>query len=198
MIAYDDVSLTYDDAPVLEGFSLHIEAGAHVALMGPSGCGKSSALDLAAGLLEPTSGTVQVGAKRLAYAFQEPRLLPWLTAAENINAVLSDGLETMPQALEWLAAVGLSDAAEKRPDELSGGMRQRVNLARALAYDGDVLLLDEPLEGLDKPLREEMLALLSRCAEGKTLLLATHDPAQARALECRVLRYQSKAFAAER
>ncbi|MCD7844613.1 MAG: ATP-binding cassette domain-containing protein [Oscillospiraceae bacterium] len=197
MIFYDAVTLAYDGTPVLEGFTLHIAPGAHIALMGPSGCGKSSALNLAAGLLAPSSGAVRVEAKRLAYVFQEPRLLPWLTAAENVNAVLSDRPETMPKALEWLAAAGLEGAAEKRPAELSGGMRQRVNLARALAYDGDALLLDEPLEGLDKPLQEEMLSLLRRCTEGKTLLLATHDPAQAQALDCRILKYQDKAFVSE-
>ncbi|MCD7749443.1 MAG: ABC transporter ATP-binding protein [Oscillospiraceae bacterium] len=197
MIYYDSVTLTYDGAPVLEDFSLHIAPGAHIALMGRSGCGKSSALNLAAGLLTPSAGSVRVEAKRLAYVFQEPRLLPWLTAAENMNAVLSDKPETMPRALEWLAAVGLADAAGKYPAELSGGMRQRVNLARALAYDGDALLLDEPLEGLDKPLQAEMLSLLRRCTEGKTLLLATHDHAQAQALDCRILKYQDKAFVSE-
>ncbi|MCD8322522.1 MAG: ATP-binding cassette domain-containing protein [Oscillospiraceae bacterium] len=197
MIYYDSVTLTYDGAPVLEDFSLHIAPGAHIALMGRSGCGKSSALNLAAGLLTPSVGAVRVEAKRLAYVFQEPRLLPWLTAAENINAVLSDKLDTMPKALEWLAAVGLADAAGKYPAELSGGMRQRVNLARALACDGDALLLDEPLEGLDKPLQAEMLSLLRRCTEGKTLLLATHDPAQAQALDCRILKYQDKTFVSE-
>ncbi|MCC8357777.1 MAG: ABC transporter ATP-binding protein [Oscillospiraceae bacterium] len=197
MIYYDSVTLTYGGEPVLEDFSLHIAPGAHIALMGRSGCGKSSALNLAAGLLTPSAGSVRVEAKRLAYVFQEPRLLPWLTAAENMNAVLSDKPETMPRALEWLAAVGLADAAGRYPAELSGGMRQRVNLARALAYDGDALLLDEPLEGLDKPLQAEMLSLLRRCTEGKTLLLATHDPAQAQALGCRILKYQDKAFVSE-
>ncbi len=194
MIYYDAVTLTYDGAPVLEDFSLHIAPGTHIAFMGPSGCGKSSTLNLAAGLLPPFCGTVRVKAERLSYAFQEPRLLPWLTAEENVNAVLSDKMETMPKALEWLAAVGLADAAEKRSAELSGGMRQRVNLARALAYDGDALLLDEPLEGLDKPLQAEMLSLLRRCTEGKTLLLAPHAQAQARALGCQILYYQDKTF----
>ena len=144
--------------------------------------------------MKPAAGECYVNSKRLAYAFQEPRLLPWLTAAQNVNAVLSDTGATMPQALEWLGLVGLSDAAHKLPGELSGGMRQRVNLARALAYDGNLLLLDEPTRGLDGELREEIWALLKRRTQGKTLLLATHDPREAEVLADRVYTYQDKTF----
>ncbi len=182
MISFEKAGLSYGEKPVLRNVTLRVQPGEHAALLGPSGCGKSSLLNLAAGLLRPTEGTVTVNARRAAYAFQEARLLPWRTAAENVNAVLDDSAATMLQALAWLEAVGLADAADKLPAELSGGMRQRVNLARALAYDGDLLLLDEPLKELDPSRLDSILSLLRTHAAGKTLLLAIHDIGQARAL----------------
>lgn len=194
MIRFEAVALAYEDRPVLTGVSLHAAPGEHIALMGPSGCGKTSLLRLAAGLISPTAGTVERGAGRLAYAFQEPRLLPWLTAAENVNAALEGGAASMPRALEWLDAVGLAQAADKLPRELSGGMAQRVNLARTLARDGELLLLDEPLKELDEALREDILALLQRHTAGKTLLVTTHDIRVARALADRVYTCRNGTF----
>lgn len=182
MIRFENVCLRYGGRTVLAGVDLHVPAGSHAALMGPSGCGKTSMLHMAAQLRQPTAGTVTCAAKRLAYAFQEPRLLPRLTALQNVNAVLSDGPDTAAQAMGWLEAVGLAEAAEKLPHQLSGGMAQRVNLARALSLDGDALLLDEPLKELDEARREDILALLARCTQGKTLLVTTHDISVARAL----------------
>ncbi len=195
MIYFAGLALAYDGVQVLESLTLHIAPGECAALMGPSGCGKSSLLNLTAGLIHPTAGSVTVNAGRIAYAFQDPRLLPWLTAAQNVNAALSDRAATMPQAMEWLEAVGLADAADKLPRELSGGMRQRVNLARALAYDGELLLLDEPTKGLDADLREDIWALLQAHSRGRTVLLATHDIQEAEALADRTYTYQNKTFA---
>ena len=193
MIRFDNVTAAYGGEPALVDITLSIPTGTTAALMGPSGCGKSTLLQLAAGLLTPAAGTVTAEG-RLAYAFQDPRLLPWFTAARNVNAVLSDRAATMPEALKWLEAVGLADAADKYPRELSGGMRQRVGLARALAYGADILLLDEPTKGLDAGLREDIWALLRDYARGRTVLLATHDPAEASALADRVYTYKDKRF----
>ena len=194
MIRFERVCLAYDGRTVLRGVTLHVPPGGRVALMGPSGCGKTSMLQLAAGLTAPTSGAVTSNAKRLAYAFQEPRLLPRLTVAENVNAVLSDRPETMPRALEMLEAVGLREAADRLPRQLSGGMAQRASLARALAYEGDLLLLDEPLKELDEARREDILALLERHAAGRTLLVTTHDPHAARVLAERVYTWRDGTF----
>ena len=194
MIRFENVSLSYGDRTVLSGVTLHIPPGGSAALMGPSGCGKTSMLDLAAGLLAPASGAVKCAALRLAYAFQEPRLLPRLTAVQNVNAVLSDGPATLPQAMAWLEAVGLADAADKLPHQLSGGMAQRVNLARALAFEGDLLLLDEPLRELDEARQESVLALLKEQAAGRTVLVTTHDPAVASALADAVYTFRDGAF----
>ena len=193
MIAFERVCLAYGEKTVLRDMDLSVPAGAHIALTGPSGCGKTTLLALAAGLLRPTAGTVRVDARRIAYAFQEARLLPWRTAAENVNAVLGDSAATMDRARSWLEAVGLADAAELLPRELSGGMRQRVNLARALAYEGDLLLLDEPLKELDPDRRDSVLALLREHSAGRTLLLATHDPSEIDALAA-VYVYRDGAF----
>ncbi len=193
MIAFERVCLAYGEKTVLRDMDLSVPAGAHIALTGPSGCGKTTVLALTAGLLRPTAGAVRVDARRIAYAFQEARLLPWRTAAENVNAVLGDSAATMDRARSWLEAVGLADAAELLPRELSGGMRQRVNLARALAYEGDLLLLDEPLKELDPDRRDSVLALLREHSAGRTLLLATHDPSEIDALAA-VYVYRDGAF----
>lgn len=167
---------------MLEHVTLAIPSGAHGALMGPSGCGKSTLLNLAAGLLSPAAGTVQTGGGRIAYVFQEPRLLPDRTALQNVNAVLGDKKATLPTAEEWLVRVGLGDAMDKYPAELSGGMAQRVNIARALAWDGDILLLDEPFRGVDEDRKETLVSLLREHTRNRTLLLATHDRTEAEAL----------------
>ena len=126
--------------------------------------------------------------------FQEPRLLPWRTAAENVNVVLSDTPETMPEALSMLERVELSDAGEKYPAELSGGMQQRVSIARALAFRPDLLVLDEPFRGLDDELRGRMISLLNTSLQSASLLLVTHSEEEAKTLGCRVLRYQDGRF----
>ena len=194
MIRFENVSLVYGDRAVLAAVDLHVPIGARAALMGPSGCGKTSLLRMAAGLTKPTSGRVEVNAQRLAYAFQEPRLMPWRTAAENVNAVLSDRSATMPEAKKWLTAVGLADAENKFPEELSGGMRQRVDLARAMAYGGDLLLLDEPTKELDPDRRQEVLALLREHAKERTLLMATHSMLEAQALADQVYVFKDGRF----
>ena len=194
MIHLDDLSLAYGDEPVLEHVSLHIPAGTHAALMGPSGCGKTSLIRLAAGLISPTGGSVSVNTDRISFVFQEPRLLPSRSALQNVNAVLGDRRDTLPQAKEWLELVGLGDAADKRPQDLSGGMRQRVNIARALAWQGELLLLDEPFSGVDEDRKAALIELIAEHARGRTLLLATHDAAEAGALCDRIYLYSGKTF----
>ena len=182
MVELQDVSLSFDGKPVFSNVSLHIPPGAHTAIMGPSGVGKTTLLRVIAGLLKPDSGRVRVHTPRRARLFQSPRLLPWLTALENVNTVLSDGPHTLPEAMDWLQRVGLGAAAGKYPAELSGGMLARVALARALAYGGNLVLLDEPFQGLDEDTRAEMIALCREVLREKTTILVTHDRAEAEAL----------------
>ena len=193
MITIDRLTLSYGNQQVLKDCSLQVEPGSRVALMGPSGCGKTSLINVIAGLLTPDSGKVSVNGK-VSYVFQEPALFPWLTAVDNINVVLSDGPETLPRAEQLLEAVGLSDCRDKYPHQLSGGQKQRIAICRALAYGGDILLLDEPLKGLDADTRDQVSALLRQEWTGKTLLLVTHDPSEAQSLCDRVYRWQEGTF----
>lgn len=193
MITIDRLTLSYGRQQVLKDCSLRVETGSRVALMGPSGCGKTSLINVIAGLLTPDSGKVSVNGK-VSYVFQEPALFPWLTAVDNINVVLSDGPETLPRAEQLLEAVGLSDCRDKYPHQLSGGQKQRIAICRALAYGGDILLLDEPLKGLDADTRDQVSALLLQEWTGKTLLLVTHDPSEAQSLCDRVYRWQEGTF----
>ena len=193
MITIDRLTLSYGSQQVLKDCSLQVEAGSRMALMGPSGCGKTSLINVIAGLLTPDSGKVSVNGK-VSYVFQEPALFPWLTAVDNINVVLSDRPETLPRAEQLLEAVGLSDCRDKYPHQLSGGQKQRIAICRALAYGGDILLLDEPLKGLDADTRDQVSALLLQEWTGKTLLLVTHDPSEAQSLCDRVYRWQEGTF----
>lgn len=185
---------------VFEGLDLHVEAGEFLAVMGPSGCGKTTLLNALAGLVPIERGTVRYGGVEVApgafsfgYVFQEPRLLDWRTVAGNVAFALRGAgvpeTERGPRIEAWLERVGLADVAGAYPRELSGGMRQRVGLARALAVDPDVLLLDEPFGSLDdvtaRTLRRDLLDLWSDT--GKEVLLVTHDLREAVTLADRVL-----------
>lgn len=191
MIRLEKMTLAYGEQRVLRDCSLCVEEGERVALMGASGCGKTTMLQVVAGLLSTDAAAVN---GTVSYVFQEPALFPWLTAAENVNVVLGDSADTMSEAQDWLTVVGLADCCGKYPHQLSGGQKQRVSIARALAYGGDILLLDEPFQGLDEATRQQMAALIDREWAGKTLLLATHDLQEAELLHCRVLTYRDGQF----
>lgn len=189
LLRFEKVSLVYEKAPLFTDLDLTLSRGETKVIMGPSGCGKTSLLRLAAGLQKPTSGKILRNTDRISVQFQEPRLLPWLTALQNVNTVLSDKKETLTTALEFLAMVGLEDAAHKYPAELSGGMAQRVALARALAFGGDLFLLDEPFRGLDQALRDQMISLVKEKTPQSGLLLITHDAEVAKAVGGASLRF---------
>jgi NitT/TauT family transport system ATP-binding protein len=186
----------------LDGCSLEVPAGSFTVVIGPNGCGKSTLLRLIAGLLRPDGGQITVGAEagtppragdgRVGIAFQQPRLLPWLSTLENVALPLAlrgvAATERGARAGEALERVGLADAADMRPRELSGGMAQRAGLARALIGDPPVLLLDEPFSALDALSREafdtELQALwLER---PRTVILVTHSVPEAVRLADRI------------
>jgi sulfonate transport system ATP-binding protein len=184
---------------VLRSLDLDIADGEIVAIVGPSGCGKSTFLRLVGGLDRPTGGTIRVGGtqvsdtdERTAVAFQEPRLLPWRTLVQNVQLGLPRGTtkrEGRKRVAELLNLVGLEHAAQQRPREVSGGMAQRTSLARALARNPDVLLLDEPFGALDALTRLRMQDLLLdiHAAQPTTVVLVTHDVEEALYLADRVL-----------
>ena len=183
---------------VLDGIDLTIPRGAFVCLLGASGCGKSTLLNVVAGLEPVTAGSVEVAGDRAALMFQEPALFPWLTASGNVELALR--LRGMPtrerrdRAAELLALVRLSGAGDKRVHELSGGMRQRVALARSLAQDREVLLMDEPFAALDAITRDVLHDELERVwhETGRTVVFVTHNVREAVRLGERVLLMSSR------
>lgn len=187
----------------LEGLSLDVEKGDFLALMGPSGSGKTTLLNLVAGIDSPTSGALRVGdndvaklsraqlakwrSKNVGYIFQLYHLVPILSAFENVELPLllskmskAERREKVNSALEL---VGLTDRAQHRPTELSGGQEQRVAIARAIVHNPNLLVADEPTGDLDRESADTILALLSSLADdhGKTIVMVTHDPKAAAA-----------------
>jgi ABC-type nitrate/sulfonate/bicarbonate transport system ATPase subunit len=184
----------------LESASLEVARGELVCLIGPSGCGKSTLLNLMGGLGAPTSGKIWIDGEpvtgplpqKVAFVFQENALFPWRTVLDNLK--LGMAFQGVPQserelrARESLAAVGLSDFANHHPGQLSGGMKQRAQLARALALRTEILLMDEPFAALDEQTRmvlgEDLSVLLART--GKTIVFVTHSLVEAIFLADRV------------
>lgn len=184
---------------VLRDVSFDVQAGEIVALLGPSGCGKSTLLRAVAGLDAPSTGTVSIDGTavsgidaRCAVAFQEPRLLPWKSVASNVAIGVPSGADSARRrhvVENLLELVGLSKFSGHRPREISGGMAQRASLARALARNPGVLLLDEPFGALDALTRITMQDLLLdvHSAEPTTVLLVTHDVDEALQLADRII-----------
>jgi NitT/TauT family transport system ATP-binding protein len=188
-----------DRFTALEDITLEVRAGEFLALVGPSGCGKSTLLDLLGGLTTPTSGRILLDGRPITgpgrdrgIVFQQYALFPWRTAAENVEFGLDiAGLKAAQRrelARHFLDLVGLSGFAGRYPHELSGGMKQRVAIARSLAYDPEVLLLDEPFAALDAQTRETLQTELLRIwrATGKTIVFITHGIDEAVVLGQRV------------
>ena len=177
----------------LERLSLRVEPGEFVCILGASGCGKSTLLHLLAGLEAPTSGSIRLPEGRPALMFQESALFPWLTAAKNIELPLKVGgmspEKRRVRVDELLALVGLETFRDAQPHQLSGGMRQRAALARALAQGAHLLLLDEPFAALDAMTRDRLHAELERIwqTEGLTVLFVTHNAREAVRLADRVI-----------
>jgi NitT/TauT family transport system ATP-binding protein len=192
------VTKVYDSGVVALGpIDLEVRQGEFVSLLGPSGCGKSTALRLIAGLSAPTSGAVRVsdrGAGRsIGFVFQEPTLMPWTSVRENVRLPLklmhAPRQQADPRVGEALAQVGLAEFADAYPRELSGGMKMRVSLARALVTDPDILLMDEPFAALDEitrfKLNNDLLALWRNLR--KTVIFVTHSVFESVYLSQRVI-----------
>ena len=184
MLKISNLTKKFGENTVLNNFSAEFPDVGVVALMGASGIGKTTLLNIIVGIEKADSGEIHSTFNRVSYKFQEPRLLEWLTAKENIEAVLPKGTNDV---LKWLEAVELEDSADKYPAELSGGMQQRVALARALAYGGDLLLLDEPFSAVDTDTKKVLMSAISRYATNNAVILVTHDVSEAEALNAEIL-----------
>jgi NitT/TauT family transport system ATP-binding protein len=193
---------TGGDLTVLDGLSFDAEDGAFVSFLGPSGCGKSTLLNILGGLDRPTSGSITVDGKdllerrssiRIGFVFQQPRLLNWRTVKQNVLLPLEEmglpGREREARALRYLELVGLTPFIDYYPLQISGGMQQRVAVARALVIEPDLLLADEPFSALDeltaRKLRQEFLRIWQ--ATGRTIVFVTHSIREAVFLSTRLV-----------
>jgi ABC-type nitrate/sulfonate/bicarbonate transport system ATPase subunit len=193
---FNDVSLSFTEVEVFSNLNLEIKRGEFVAIVGPSGCGKTTLLNLLSGFIKPCSGTIVHGAN-VRTVYQHSSLLPWLTVAENILLGLRDVKERnarLNRLSELLMLIGLEDFAAHFPHQLSGGMRQKVELARTLCSEVDVLLLDEPFSSLDYltrlRLRKELGRILNEFP--RTTVLVTHDIEEAAQLADRILIFSER------
>ena len=184
----------------IEGLSFDVEEGQFCSIVGPSGCGKSTALRIIDGIQRPTSGRVLVDGKDvkkpsldIGFVFQHYNLLPWRTVADNVGLALEvrgrDRKTRRSEAKGWLSLVGLSDQGDRYPAQLSGGMQQRVGLARALALEPRLLLMDEPFGALDAQTRVLLQEQLVKIWEARraTVIFVTHDIEEALFLSDRIL-----------
>ena len=185
-------SLKGEAVHALKDISFTLKKGELLTVLGPSGCGKTTLLNIAAGFLRPTSGIITLGNKEIngpgvarGMVFQQGALFEWLTVAQNVNFGLrmkkEDSVTTAKRVEEWLEIVGLQDFGNTPTYQLSGGMQQRVALARCLINDPDLILMDEPLGALDALTREKMQSLVLRIWKetGKTIILITHSVEEA-------------------
>lgn len=180
-----NICKSFGEKTVLEGFTHTFPAGACTGIMGPSGCGKTTLLRIILGLETPDCGTTTGLPERVSAVFQENRLFEDFTALSNLSAVCP---HTPRQVLEeHLSELGLGDSLYKPVRTLSGGMKRRVAVARAVLAPGELMILDEPFTGLDKDTKAAVLTYLKNHTQGRTLILVTHDPAERDALADHVL-----------
>ncbi|HOW09451.1 MAG TPA: ATP-binding cassette domain-containing protein [Bacteroidales bacterium] len=171
----------FDNISLFSDFNISFHEGTITCILGPSGCGKTTLLNIMGGIIEPDSGQLSgFNEKSVSYIFQDPRLLPWKTVKENIEFVLKREMPAEQRhkvAEQLIRLMELEDFAGYYPSRLSGGMRQRVSIARAFAYPSDLILMDEPLKGLDIKLKLNLVRMFSKMwqADKRTVIFVTHD-----------------------
>lgn len=185
MLSIDDVSIVRRGLRLVENLSLDVAPGEILGISGASGVGKTTLLRAIANEVQDFAGRIERPAGRLAFVFQDPRLLPWRTARQNVQLILPpDQADAYFHAEEWLERVDLADAMDLFPAQMSGGMRQRVAIARAMATNPALLLVDEPFSALDEELagqlRDELLSIVS--ATQLITVWVSHDPAELQAV----------------
>ncbi|MFA6505184.1 MAG: ABC transporter ATP-binding protein [Treponemataceae bacterium] len=189
-LSLENIDFSYGEESLFSNFSFTVTLSGVHAVLGPSGCGKTTLLHLIAGLRQPSAGEIK-NRPSVGYLFQEPRLLPWRTVTQNVEIPISQVFgenEARKRALRFLDLVGLSGKENAYPEKLSGGQRQRAAMARAFAYPAPLILLDEPFQSLDLPLRLQLMDLFKKLliVEPRAAVIVTHDPREAIYLADRV------------
>ncbi|KJF26996.1 ABC transporter [Clostridium aceticum] len=187
MLQLKKIHKKYKDIQVFNNLSLEIKESEILCIIGPSGCGKSTILNLISGLIKPDEGELMNKSNKIAYVFQEDRLLPWRTVYKNIKLV--DQYSSKEEVDELIADMGLKGFENKFPHELSGGMRQRCSIARAFNYQSELLLMDEPFKSLDYDLRKNMLNHLIKLWKKtkNAIVFVTHEIDEALLLGNRII-----------
>lgn len=182
MVRVNKLSFSFDGGEkLITGLSFTVERGERLLIKAPSGEGKTTLLRLIAGLLSPEDGSIETDGK-IGMVFQSDALFPWQTALENVKNVCDE-----QTAQYWLKKFGLEDSLLKKPHELSGGMCRRVALARAVGYEPDILLLDEPFKGLDSKRKEEIMAVIKKHFSSRIIIFTTHDAVEEEQFATRVI-----------
>lgn len=190
----------YGEETIFENFNLVIQKNKITGILGPSGAGKTTLLNLCSGLEQPDSGTIAgINFQSISYIFQEPRLLPWRTVRENLRFVFNEKSIKMPGPHDadidaMLELVGLATVGDYYPQELSGGMRQRVSIARAFLYPSELLLMDEPFSSLDCALKNRLIEDFSRiwAQDKRTVIFVSHNEDEISRLAQEVLTFSDK------
>lgn len=177
-IVINNITKYFGEQCVFDGFSLEIKSGERCCLMGKSGSGKTTILNIVLGFLKPDSGSVFIDKKSISVVFQEDRLCEDFSAQSNIKMVCAD----YEKVIACLKSLGLEEHMNKPVRELSGGMKRRVAIGRALSVEADIIIMDEPFKGLDDDTKGSVIAYVKEKTEGKTFLLITHDVEEAKKL----------------
>ncbi|NLM10028.1 MAG: ABC transporter ATP-binding protein [Clostridiaceae bacterium] len=198
MIKLLNIKKSFNNTIVLDNINMVFEEESITAILGPSGCGKTTLLRIAAGLINADEGEKKgVDQKKLSFLFQEPRLLPWKNAWKNLELVLPDSIEKETKkklCFEMLELVGLKGYENHLPSELSGGMCQRLSMARAFIIQADILFMDEPFQSLDLKRRDQMINLLKSLWIKKkpVVIMVTHDVQEALLLSDKIYIFSDK------
>ncbi len=195
MLRINDISKSFDSKEVIKNLSVTFPESGFIAICGPSGCGKSTLLRIIAGIEKVNCGGI-ICNHSISMSFQEPRLLPDRTALQNVNFVLGDKKATLGKSQELLYELGISDTS-LYPDELSGGMKARVSIARALAKRSDIYLFDEPFANLDKDTAEMTAEVIKRHTKSALVIAVIHDNELAERIADRVVCFKDSPISGE-
>ncbi|MCL2170607.1 MAG: ATP-binding cassette domain-containing protein [Defluviitaleaceae bacterium] len=188
-ISLTHVYKSYDDDNVFTNLNISFPHNETTVIMGASGCGKTTLINMLAGLTDYDHGEISgIDFERLSMVFQEDRLIEHLNGIDNLLITMRNTRENTPRAMDLLNRAGLGEDAKKIAREYSGGMKRRLALCRALMIEFDFLILDEPFKGLDEDIKPRIMELIREQTAGKTVLIVTHDPTEARFFRCPIIR----------